>query len=350
MSKSKLTLLIDGNWLLMSRLSVIQNRYLDDYELCHNLQLMMIKSINIVLKQFPGIDNIIFCADGGSWRNKVEIPNFLQNEDIEYKGTRVRSEDVNWDLLFDSYDKFVSLLNSCGITSCRENGIEGDDWCYHWSNLLNSEGTNCIIWTKDKDLTQLVKMDKNKCFTVWWNKDSGLITFDNNEEEMDFLFNFEYNNNEMLYNNICAKSSSVTKINPKTIIIDKILKGDLSDNIIPIALRNSKNKESDKKFRISTKDIDYNLNIDDNTEIYNYFNTLLNNKNYINRVEQNIDEVIEHFNYNKKLIRLSEQSYPDEIKIIFEKYNTYNISNDISIVEQSIRKTANKIQGILDII
>lgn len=350
MSKSKLTLLVDGNWLLMSRLSVIQNRYLDDYELCHNLQLMMIKSINIVLKQFPGIDNIIFCADGGSWRNKVEIPNFLQNEDIEYKGTRVRSEDVNWDLLFDSYDKFISLLNSCGITSCRENGIEGDDWCYHWSNLLNSEGTNCIIWTKDKDLTQLVKMDKNKCFTVWWNKDSGLITFDNNEEEMDFLFNFEYNNNEMLYNNICAKSSSITKINPKTIVIDKILKGDLSDNIIPIALRNSKNKESDKKFRISTKDIDYSLNIDDNTQIYNYFNTLLNNKNYINRVEQNIDEVIEHFNYNKKLIRLSEQSYPDEIKIIFEKYNTYNISNDISIVEQSIRKTANKIQGILDII
>ena len=30
MSKSKLTLLIDGNWLLMSRLSVLQARYSDD--------------------------------------------------------------------------------------------------------------------------------------------------------------------------------------------------------------------------------------------------------------------------------------------------------------------------------
>jgi len=350
MSKSKLTLLIDGNWLLMSRLSVIQNRYLDDYELCHNLQLMMIKSINIVLKQFPGIDNVIFCADGGSWRNKVEIPIFLQNEDIEYKGTRVRSEDVNWDLLFESYDKFVSLLSSCGITSCRENGVEGDDWCYHWSNVLNSEGTNCIIWTKDKDLTQLVKMDKNKCFTVWWNKDSGLITFDNDEEEMDFLFNFEYNNNEILYNNICSKSSSVTKINPKNILLDKILKGDLSDNIIPIALRNSKNKESGKKFRISSKDIDYNLNIDDESEVYDYFNTLLSSKNYANRVEQSLDEIIEHFNYNKKLIRLSEQSYPNEIKTIFSHYNKYTMSNDISLVEQMITKSANKIQGILDFV
>lgn len=350
MSKSKLTLLIDGNWLLMSRLSVIQNRYLDDYELCHNLQLMMIKSINIVLKQFPGIDNIIFCADGGSWRNKVEIPIFLQNEDIEYKGTRVRSEDVNWDLLFESYDKFVSLLNSCGITSCRENGVEGDDWCYHWSNVLNSEGTNCIIWTKDKDLTQLVKMDKNKCFTVWWNKDSGLITFDNDEEEMDFLFNFEYNNNEILYNNICSKSSSVTKINPKNILLDKILKGDLSDNIIPIALRSSKNKDSGKRFRISSKDINYNLDIDDVSQVYDYFNKLLSSKNYANRVEQSLDEIIEHFNYNKKLIRLSEQSYPDEIKTIFSQHNKYTMSNDISLVEQMITKSTNKIQGILDII
>lgn len=350
MSKSKLTLLVDGNWLLMSRLSVIQNRYLDDYELCHNLQLMMIRSINIVLKQFPIIDNIIFCADGGSWRNKVEIPSFLQNEDIEYKGTRVRSEDVNWDLLFSTYDDFVSLLNTSGITSCRENGIEGDDWCYHWSKLLNSEGTNCIIWTKDKDLTQLVKIDKNKCFTVWWNKDSGLITCNTNEEEMDFLFNHEYNVNETIFNTLCNKSSSVTKINPKEIVIDKILKGDSSDNIIPVALRNSKNKDSDKKFRISGKDIDYSLNIDNYLDVKNYFNNLLLSKNYLNRVSQSIDEIIEHFNYNKKLIRLSDESYPDEIKTIFNNYKEYNISNDITIAEQAINMASNKIQGILDII
>jgi hypothetical protein len=171
----------------MSRLSVIQNRYLNDYELCHDLKLMMIRSINIVLKQFPNIDNIIFCADGGSWRNKVEVPKFLQSEGIEYKGTRVRSEDFNWELLFSSYDDFVATLNNCGITACREIGIEGDDWCYHWSNLLNSQGTNCIIWTKDKDLTQLVKMDKDKCFTVWWNKDSGVITSDTSEDNIKKL-------------------------------------------------------------------------------------------------------------------------------------------------------------------
>ena len=65
MSKSKLTLLIDGNWLLMSRLSVIANQYNDDYELSHELQLLLIRSIKLVLKHFPDIDNIIFvCLEG----------------------------------------------------------------------------------------------------------------------------------------------------------------------------------------------------------------------------------------------------------------------------------------------
>ena len=33
MPKSKLTLIVDGNWLLMSRLSVLNNRYVDEFEL-----------------------------------------------------------------------------------------------------------------------------------------------------------------------------------------------------------------------------------------------------------------------------------------------------------------------------
>ena len=32
-NKSKLTLIVDGNWLLMSRLSVLNNRYKDELEL-----------------------------------------------------------------------------------------------------------------------------------------------------------------------------------------------------------------------------------------------------------------------------------------------------------------------------
>ena len=345
--KSKLTLIVDGNWLLISRMAVIHSRYADDNQLCRDLKVMMIKSMNIVLKQFPMIDNIIFVADGGSWRNYLEKPDFLTDD---YKGTRIQDPSINWDMIFESYEDFLTKLSQEGITVCKESGIEGDDWCCHWSNLLNSQGTNCIIWTKDKDLTQLVKMNKDKCFTVVWNKDNGLVAPDVSENDMDFLFNYDFNINETLYNEICTKSKNVTNIEPYKIVIEKILKGDISDNIIPIALRKSKSKDSDKKFRISQKDINYDLDVQNDIEVKNYFSNLLESKSYKDRVEQSYDEIIEHFNYNKQLIMLDKTSYPDYIIDIFNNYQIYNTSCDISKAEQQITMESNKLQGILDII
>ena len=94
MSKSKLTLIVDGNWLLMSRKSVMNNRFNTDEELIKELKLLMIKSLNVVLRTFPSIDNIMFVSDGGSWRNNIEIPEFLQKEGIEYKGNRVKIQTL----------------------------------------------------------------------------------------------------------------------------------------------------------------------------------------------------------------------------------------------------------------
>ena len=77
MSKSKLTLLVDGNWLLMSRMSVISAKYDDTKEMCQDLKILMMKSMNVVLRTFPQIDNIIFIADCGSWRNNIQVPSFI---------------------------------------------------------------------------------------------------------------------------------------------------------------------------------------------------------------------------------------------------------------------------------
>ena len=62
-NKSKLTLVIDGNWLLMSRLAVMNGRYPNIDELLRELKLLMVRSTNLVLKTFPLIDNIIFNDD-----------------------------------------------------------------------------------------------------------------------------------------------------------------------------------------------------------------------------------------------------------------------------------------------
>ena len=355
MPKSKLTLIVDGNWLLMSRLSVLNNRYVDEFELNQELKLMLIKSINVVLRTFTDIDNVIFVADGGSWRNSIEIPDYLykektsEDQSVEYKGNRVKSSDINWDLLFESYGDFITTLQSCGITACQEQGVEGDDWCYHWSTYLNSQGTNCIIWTKDNDLKQLVNIDSNKCFTVWWNSSNGLFVKDFPEEEFNFLFNTEFNINEDILNNLIHKSGEVHKINPSEIIIDKIIRGDAGDNIYPIILRKAKTNSA-RSFKVATKDIDYSLNYKDDNVVNNYIHNLVNSKNYAGRINKTEQEIISHFKYNRKLVALEKESYPQEILDIFEKYHDYNISKDTSIAESQLQAKSNKLNGILDII
>ena len=359
-TKSKLTLLVDGNWLLMSRLAVLKNKYQDDDELNKQLKLMMVRSINVVLRTFTDIDNIIFVADGGSWRNTVSIPSNLirkreRGEIIseEYKGTRKQDDDINRDKLFESYESFIDTLSRNNITTCRIKGLEGDDWIYHWSHYLNNIGTNVIIWSADKDLTQLVKTDSTtNCFTVWWELNTGVkIASTNINDDDNFLFNqiYDYNHNIMM--NIINKSKNVTKVDAKSIVIDKIIKGDGSDNIQPIMIRHAKNPTSTKKYKISSSDIDYTLDYNDDNKVLNYLTSLYYSKSYCDRVEDSLDEVFEHFKYNRKLVSLDINEMPDEIKEIMSEHERLDhISKDISVVQSTIEAQSNELQSILEIL
>ena len=342
-NKSKLTLIVDGNWLLMSRWAVLNGRFYDDAEMCRELQMTMIKSINVVLRTFPSIDNIIFVSDGGSWRQKVPIPSFMIEE---YKGNRELDPTINWDMIFSHYEEFVKLLEESGITACRVQGIEGDDWCWYWSNKLNNEDTNVMIWSRDKDLTQLVKTNRDGCFTVCWNKDTGVITTVRDDNDMDFLFNMKFNTNEEIFNHIIDKAKNQKEINPNDIIVDKIIRGDLGDNILPVIFRKSKSG-SEKQYRVSQKDLNLSLNIHDNTQVKEYFENLLNSKSYKDRVDKSLDMICEHFEYNKKLVVLEEESYPQDILDIMNKYNTYNCNKNITNVENILLADMNKMNNIL---
>ena len=84
--KSIMTIVIDGNWLLMSRLSILRMRIKDEDTLVKEVKLMMIKSINKLLRDIPQIDNVIFVADVGSWCKMIRIRAYLKNDHNTYKG------------------------------------------------------------------------------------------------------------------------------------------------------------------------------------------------------------------------------------------------------------------------
>jgi len=349
--KSKLTLIIDGNWLLMSRFSVLSTKFASDEEMCNNLQLLMLKSISIVLKTFTDIDNIIFVADGGSWRNQIPIPSYLYDEresedqPIEYKGQRHLPDGINWEMVFSKYNDLVIALDKHQITSCRSQGIEGDDWCWYWSRKLNEDGTNVMIWSMDKDLTQLVSRDDNTgVFTVCWNNKTGLtVKMDDVEEDaLDFFFNDlrkEYNNR--IYDNILSKCKLVNQICPSDIVIDKVIRGDKGDNVFPIILKKSSKEGSVKKFRVSLKDIDFTIDPKDDSDIKQYIDNLLMSKKYANKISKSEENIIDHFKYNYKLVALDKSNYPTEIVETMSSYVGYPPNSNISdLLSQTIARTS----------
>lgn len=340
MAKSKLTLIIDGNWLLMSRFSVMKNRFASDEELCQDLKILMSESIRLMLRTIPKIDNIIMVADGGSWRCELDIPKFLENEGISYKGNREPEEGINWDIVFGAYGDFIDLMSTNNIATYREYGVEGDDWCWYLSRKLNENGTNCIIWSMDKDLTQLVHTDKNTgIFTICWNK-LYMTMEDIDKNDMDFLFNYDVNVNEGILDSIIRKAKNVHKINPMDIVIDKIIRGDAGDNVIPIILKQSKSNPN-KFFRVSQKDLDMTLDITDENAIDNYLLKLLSSRSYKDKVTKPYEDIMNHFKYNRSLVWLDRSSYPDEILEILDNTELpiQNCTN-MAIINEKLR--ANK--------
>ena len=150
------TLLIDGNWLLMSRLFAVRSYFNvqnDDEEKqkgTAELEDLLCRSINLIINRYDGIvNNIVFVADGGSWRKDVEKPKFF---DEVYKGNRIKDAEIDWTYVYQALEDILEMANSLGITACKAYGVEGDDWIQHWSRKLNNKGINCIIWSSDADL------------------------------------------------------------------------------------------------------------------------------------------------------------------------------------------------------
>ena len=176
---NKCTLIIDMNWLLISRASVMLKQFaIDNPEPAlqaaqETLRGRLAEGIVTVLNRLTGVDNIIMIADGGSWRKHLEAPQVIK--DVVYKGNRVKKEETDWSRIFHTLNGFMEHAKSLGITCSQGYDIEGDDWAWYWSTRLNNEGINCIIWTSDNDLKQLVRYDGEKnVFTGWYNHKSGL--------------------------------------------------------------------------------------------------------------------------------------------------------------------------------
>lgn len=351
---NKLTLLVDSNWLLQSRFSVLSKGFLKDNpqiakeQASVELKELLARSICVILNRFPSIDNIVFVADGGSWRKQLPVPSQLQ--DTTYKGNRTQDSEIDWSYIYGSLNELLKNIKGLDITVSQYNGIEGDDWIWYWSRRLNSDGTNCLIWSSDNDLKQLIQIDnKTNAFTAWYNDKNGLWIHESLEEEsnpIDFFMKLEYFSPTL--DSLRARVENIHYINPNTIINSKVICGDAGDNIMPV-IRYKKNSRS---YRITEKDwnkvsVDYKYNtIQDIIERPNEIARVLFNstkfKKLINEgsLRCDINDIEEMINYNIKLVWLHESVIPDTI-IQFMNQQEYKVC-DIKYIKSNYKVMLNE--------
>lgn len=336
---NKCTLLIDGNWLLISRFSVMANLFRSDRSepelnaATENLQDMMARSINIILNRFPIIDNVIFISDGGSWRKQLPIPSQLG--EITYKGNREdeKSSDYSWPHIFKALSGLSKQCRNIGITTSTQSNIEGDDWAWYWSRRLNVDGTNCIIWTSDNDLKQLVQV-RYDTFTAWYNDKSGLffhtdLDRKNPEEgDLDFFMQPMYYRSPMV-EALQARATKVSYIDPNSIILNKVICGDSGDNIKPVIRK----VQNGRTYGVGPKDwvkIAESLNIHTVEDLINNMNEvancLVNIKRFVGHSTP--EKVVEMIEYNIKLVWLNERIEPESIVAVMnnQEYKLYDIN------------------------
>jgi hypothetical protein len=186
---------------------------------------------------------------------------------------------------------------------------------------------------------------------VCWNKETGITCFDKNDDELNFFFNVDFSINDTIFKNICSRTVNVTKINPNSIIIDKIIRGDAGDNIQPIIIKKPQSQNIKRLYKVAVKDIDESLDVFNDDAVNTYIDYLCSLKNYQTRLnDRTVDEIKEHFKYNRSLVVLKLNNYPEHILEIFKKYKGYICNKDLSGVEYKLAAKTKELESILDTI
>lgn len=330
----KTTLIVDGNWLMMSRLFAVDKMFLiDNPEVqkeqgTRQLKDMMARSINVILNRFgKNLNNIIIVSDGGSWRKQLPKPESMSS--IKYKGNRVNKVEFDWDYIYKALNELTDTARDLGITAPHADGIEGDDWIWYWTRRLNQSGVNTIIWSSDNDLKQLIQLD-NGAFTAWYNDRSGLFLpkeLDDKVDDVDFFMHPERSNYALDELKKCCLE--VNYIDSQEVVMSKIICGDSSDNIKPV-LRLEGEKKTINVTERDWQAVKEDLNISDLKGFFESAGKILQKIVLIPKFRKfdGSKSILEdNFEYNKKLVWLNEEVIPESIiqRMAQEEYKEYDI-------------------------
>lgn len=345
---NRTTLIIDGNWLLMSRLGMMMGEFakslpVEYLEKAKNDMIDFVaQSINKIVNYWgPRIDNIMMVQDGGSWRKTLPKPKLITEE---YKGNRVADEEIAWNYVWDTLKTICHNFDVNHITCVTEKNIEGDDWCWYWSRYLNHVGINTIIWTADADLKQLVQRDPTtNAWTVWFNDRSGLVVDEAEQHsDMDMLMNFDVV--DPFLEQICDRVEHLTYINPDDIVMSKVICGDHGDNIKAlIRVEHITNNGKIRINRVSEKEwskVKEELGIKTIEDFKHNKEQIIKQLRMLPRFvecKDSMGDLLDMFDYNMSLVRLHKEQIPREFQLAMNKHKDEYLITDLDYLRNNYK-------------
>jgi 5'-3' exonuclease len=226
---------IDGNYFLYRAVFILHKLK----TLYGDLETLLLNDFNNITNEFP-FDKIYFISDSKrSWRKDVYA---------EYKGKRKKDEDIDWEFVFDTFDKFKENIK--GRYNCHLYQIdpfEGDDIIAHIIAESNKNGISNLIISNDSDLHQLLKYSTtdNYINIIYNHKfqdekifmpENYKIFFKHIEDSTDGdIFNLNNDIDFLNYFDKITTRAKIVSVNREESYFKKIVAGDIGDNILSVA-------------------------------------------------------------------------------------------------------------------
>jgi 5'-3' exonuclease len=345
-------LIFDGNYLAYRTLFTIKNyvsngKTLSD-EKSKGIFMRKLTDDFLSIVSLFNTNKIIFVKDSKSWRKQFEG---------EYKATREKSEDIDWDSLFALIDEFTDKLKNLNVVISKVDMLEGDDLIALWSKKLNKENKSAIIISADSDLIQLVELN-NDSFTIIYNVKSNTKKFYASIGFKEKLFSYKFNNNSDIFESSInvlntnkikklisiIESHDIEEVKSEEVLLHKVLCGDTSDNVSSVFVT----EVNGKRKRITNKDAKKVISYLNDTYSKVNIDELKYNKNLQNEIRLILekssklkipkDEFFENLYRNFKLIHLNEIEYDQSLIDSFNEHiNTINYNlNCKTLTKESI--------------
>jgi 5'-3' exonuclease len=270
-------------------------------------------------KMYP-FSNVYLVSDsrGSSWRKSI---------DINYKATRKKDSDIDWEFVFGAYDEFKTSMKSKRFKVLESPGIEGDDFISYLVNKSNSNNRSTVIITNDYDIKQKLGFSIDPLYiniisNEMYNNQKVFLPnnfeiFLNHLNKMgNDLFEPNDNGDFITLINGFIKKCEIVIVDPIESLVVKLISGDKSDNISSVwsLTKNGKTRGiGDKgaqdlveKYKTEFGE----LNIDDK-DLYDNIADLIVEKKKLNKSE--IDLIKSNIDRNMKLIYLGMDNIPVHI-------------------------------------